>query len=493
MARKRQREDTWKAAITELNQVDDAVYDAIATSRGPVLDSFMPKLTNIADHGVLWWGMAGLLALTGGARGRRAALRGMATLGVSSLLANQVFKRTIHRQRPDRSLLPFGRNGRRRPTSSSFPSGHAASAAAFAAGASSEWPSLGVPLSTLAGAVGISRVATGAHYPSDVLAGFLLGSSVAAWGSKVVPVPEDPIVDRTGLGQIDLGARPDGAGVVLFVNPESNSGKGERVLRVVRRKLPATRIVALEKGEEWKDVMRRESEGAEIMAVAGGDGTVRTAAAVALEKDLPLAVLPAGTFNHFAKDLGQYPLRSAIRAIRDGSANRVDVAYVNDGLFVNTASVGAYTDFVRIREKYQRRIGKPAAAVLASLRVLRKRESMRIRVDGAELDVNLLFLGNGQYEPQGFAPSMRSQLDDGIVDLRLLDVPSGIKRWGAIFSLVAGRLAGSRYYQVTSASHLDIELLDGPRRIARVGEVGELADRLEVSVKRRALTVLRPR
>ena len=127
MARKRQREDTWKAAITELNQVDDAVYDAIATSRGPVLDSFMPKLTNIADHGVLWWGMAGLLALTGGARGRRAALRGMATLGVSSLLANQVFKRTIHRQRPDRSLLPFGRNGRRRPTSSSFPSGHAAS------------------------------------------------------------------------------------------------------------------------------------------------------------------------------------------------------------------------------------------------------------------------------------------------------------------------------------------------------------------------------
>lgn len=479
--------------VKELDDLDGAVYDAIASSHGPMLDKAMPRLTNLADHGVLWWGVAGALALFGGAKGRRAALRGMASLGVSSLLANQVLKRTIPRARPDRSLLPLRRNGRRRPTSSSFPSGHAASAAAFAAGAASEWPGLGVPLASLAGAVGFSRVATGAHYPSDVLGGFLVGGSVSAWLSRVVPVPEDPIVDRTGLGAIELGERPDGDGVVLFVNPESHSGTGERVLERVRKKLPATRIVELRKGEDWAGVMRTESQGAAIMAVAGGDGTVRTAAGIALETDLPLAVLPAGTFNHFAKDLGQYPLDSAIRAIRAGTANRVDVAYVNDGLFVNTASVGNYTDFVRIREKYEGKIGKPLAAILASVRVLRKKGSMRIRVDGTELDVNLLFLGNGQYVPQGFAPSMRSRLDDGIVDLRLLDIPSGLKRWGAIFALVAGKLAGSPYYQVTSASELKVDLLDGPRRIARDGEVGEQADHLHVTVKRRALTVIRPR
>jgi len=62
---------------------------------------------------------------------------------------------------------------------------------------------------------------------------------------------------------------------------------------------------------------------------------------------------------------------------------------------------------------------------------------------------------------------MRSKLDDGIADLRLLNLTSGITRWKAIFALVTGRLAGSPYYQVTSAAELDIDLLDGPQRIAR--------------------------
>lgn len=484
-----------REVVDELDRLDRSVYDAVATSHGPVLDRVMPVLTNVADHGKLWFGVAGVVALIGGARGRRAALRGIGSLAVSSLLTNQVFKRTVTRERPDRTRLPFLRNGRRRPTSSSFPSGHAASAAAFAAGAAGEWPALGVPLGSLASAVGFSRVATGAHYPSDVLGGFLIGSSVAAWLARVVPVPENPVVNRTTLGVTSIGMRPRGEGIVLFVNPSSHSGKGARVLKRVQRSLPDTRIVTLDPdgGEDWADVMRRTATGAEILAVAGGDGTVRTAAAVAMELDLPLAVLPGGTFNHFAKDIGMYPLDDAIRAVRDGNTAKVDAAYVNDGLFVNTASVGTYTDFVRIRERYQRRIGKRLAAVVAAIVTLRRRDSMRVRVDDADLEASLLFLGNGQYVPHGFAPSMRSQLDDGIVDLRILDATAGRRRWGAFFALVAGRLPGSPYYQASSASELDIELLGAPQRIARDGEIGELADRLRVRVDRRALTVIRPR
>lgn len=173
--------------VDELDRIDRSVFDAVATSHGPVLDRLMPTLTNVADRGKLWFAVGGVLALVGGARGRRAALRGIGSLAISSLVTNQGVKRVFTRERPDRSRLPFGRNGRRRPTSSSFPSGHSASAAAFAAGAAGEWPALGVPLGSLAGAVGFSRVATGAHYPSDVLGGFLIGSSVAAWLAKVVP------------------------------------------------------------------------------------------------------------------------------------------------------------------------------------------------------------------------------------------------------------------------------------------------------------------
>ncbi len=300
------------------------------------------------------------------------------------------------------------------------------------------------------------------------------------------------MVNRSGIGTMHLGDRKDGAGVVLFVNPESNSGRGEKVLRKVQRAMPEVRVVRLKQGTDWRDVIREGAADAEIIAVAGGDGTIRMGAMVALELDKPLAVIPAGTFNHFAKDVGVYPLKVAIRSIQRGTAVKADVGYVNVGLFINTASVGAYTDFVRIREKIQKRVGKPIAAVIASIRTLRDKRAMRIHVDDSEREVSLLFLGNGQYVPQGFAPSMRSKLDDGIADLRLLNLTSGITRWKAIFALVTGRLAGSPYYQVTSAAELDIDLLDGPQRIARDGEVGELVDHLHVTVRRRALTVLRP-
>ncbi|QIK73685.1 phosphatase PAP2 family protein [Propioniciclava coleopterorum] len=478
--------------LTELRAVDQSVFEAVASTHAPLLDRAAPALTNVADRSKLWFGIAAGLSVLGGARGRRAALRGVATLAATSLIANQGLKRVIVRPRPDRGLLPFGRNGRRRPTSSSFPSGHAASAAAFAYGASAEWPALTVPLGALAGAVGFSRVATGAHYPSDVAAGYLLGMGVGVWGRKVVPIPDQPVSGSTGLATLDIGARPDGAGVTLFVNPGSRSGTGTRVIRAVRAALPEVVVVELRPGEDWDAVIRERGADAEVLAVAGGDGTVRTVAAAALDLGLPLAVLPAGTFNHFAKDVGNHPLGRALGAIRAGTAVKVDAGYVNDGLFLNTASVGAYTDFVRIREKYEKRIGKPAAAALAALRTLRRSRSLRLRADDVEMDVSLLFVGNGQYLPQGFAPRLRAQLDDGVADLRTLDMTTGLSRWSVIWSLVNGQLWRSPYYEVTTAAEMDVELLDGPVRVARDGELGELADRLRIRVDRRALTVVCP-
>lgn len=477
----------------ELSALDQSIFEAIASTPAPLLDRAAPLLTNAADHSKLWMGIAAGLALLGGARGRRAALRGVTTVAATSLVANQVSKRLFVRTRPDRALLPLPRNGRRRPTSSSFPSGHSASAAAFAYGASAEWPALTVPLGALAGAVGLSRVATGAHYPSDVMGGFLLGLGMGVWGRRIVPIPEEPVTDTTGLGVLHVGGRPEGEGVTLFVNPASNSGTGTKVIEAVRATLPRTTVVELEHGQDWEAVIRDRGRDAEVLAVAGGDGTVGTVAAVALEFDKPLAVLPAGTFNHFAKDVGNFPLEGALEAIKDGTAVKVDVAFLNDKLFLNTASVGGYTDFVRIREKYEHRIGKPAAALVAAIRTLRKEHSLRIRADDAELDVSLIFFGNGQYVPQGFAPRMCAQLDDGVLDLRTLDMTTGPSRWNVVWSLVTGQLWRSPHYQATSAADIVVELLDGPVQVARDGELGETTDRLHVRVERRALTVICPR
>ncbi|WP_048554611.1 diacylglycerol/lipid kinase family protein, partial [Nostocoides japonicum] len=199
-----------------------------------------------------------------------------------------------------------------------------------------------------------------------------------------------------------------------------------------------------------------------------------------------------GTFNHFAKDVGSVPIGRAVDAVRAGTVTKVDVAYLNDELFLNTASVGAYTDFVEIRERYEHRVGKPLAALYAGLRTIGRRQALRVRVDEVTSDVDLLFLGNGRYLPRGFVPTEREQLDDGVLDLRMLDVSSTLARLSVLAALVTGRLARDPRYHEISAPALDLEILDGSVRVARDGELGETADRLRVRVERRALTVFRP-
>ncbi|MBM7462724.1 bifunctional phosphatase PAP2/diacylglycerol kinase family protein [Microbacterium dextranolyticum] len=367
----------WRGVRRQVDALDIAVFDAVAHTQSPLLDATMPPLTRAADRSLLWMGIAGILALTGRPRARRGAVRGLVSIGITSLIANQVSKRLHRRPRPSLAQFPQQRLAHRIPTSTSFPSGHSASAMAFAAGVSAEWPILSVPLRALAGLVGFSRVATGAHYPSDVAAGFALGEAVAWLTTRLVPVERiDPMHDdltvRAGT------ARPDGDGITLVINPASGSGHAGRILPEVRRALPRMRIVELGAGTgDYGAAIDEAAADCEVLAVAGGDGTVQRAAAAAKDQGIPLAVFPAGTFNHFAKDLGMFPLRTAIQAVQAGTVAKVDLGEVNGKVFVNTASVGAYTDFVAIRERNEHRIGKPLAAVVAAVRTLGPAQAVR--------------------------------------------------------------------------------------------------------------------
>ena len=206
-----------------------------------------------------------------------------------------------------------------------------------------ESPTLGLALAVLAGLVGFSRVATGAHYPGDVLAGFAIGASIAALGRRLVP----PIIDHTLPTaeplRIETPPRPDGQGVVLVVNPSAGSGTGDRVITQVRQELPKAEIVELGANDSLPQVLRAAAERAEVLGIGGGDGTVACAAAVAVDTGRPLAVFPAGTFNHFAKDIGCDHAAKTIQAIRDGSASCIDLLSFNDAkTVINTASIGAY-------------------------------------------------------------------------------------------------------------------------------------------------------
>lgn len=170
---------TLAAALHELGQIDLAVYRAVASTPTPTLDEPLRRLSGLANRSKLWFGVAGALGAFGGRPGRRAALTGLAALGVNSAVVNLPMKFASRRARPDRDAagVPAERHVPM-PTSTSFPSGHSASAFAFATAVASSQPLLGVPLRALAAGVAYSRVHTGVHYPGDVVVGTLIGMTI---------------------------------------------------------------------------------------------------------------------------------------------------------------------------------------------------------------------------------------------------------------------------------------------------------------------------
>lgn len=173
--------------LEEAKVVDTAVYAAVAGTDTPRLDVAMRRLSGAADNSKIWFGAAALLAVGGGSGGRRAAKRGLASLALASAFANLVAKPLTTRRRPDREQLEvLERRHVPMPSTSSFPSGHAASAFAFATGAGQAAPALSAPLRALATLVGYSRVHTGVHYPADVLAGAFIGVSAAEIAGRIL-------------------------------------------------------------------------------------------------------------------------------------------------------------------------------------------------------------------------------------------------------------------------------------------------------------------
>jgi membrane-associated phospholipid phosphatase len=171
----------WAERLRELGAVDQAVYRAVAATPTAALDGPMRRLSTAANHARLWLAIAAVIALLGGRRGRRAALEGVLSIGVSSATVNLGMK-SLHRRRRPARLQPGPFQGRHlpMPASTSFPSGHAASAFAFAYAVGRHLPGLAVPIRLLAAAVSYSRVHTGVHYPGDVVVGSITGAGTGA-------------------------------------------------------------------------------------------------------------------------------------------------------------------------------------------------------------------------------------------------------------------------------------------------------------------------
>lgn len=175
---------TWTA---EIEALDLAVYAAISATPTPTLDRGFAAVSRAADHSKPWGAAAAVLAAVGRSQGRRAAVDGLASIALTSTIVNAGLKPLWRRRRPDRvaHAVPLARQVGM-PGSTSFPSGHAASAFAFATGVTHELPTVGIPLHAAAAVVAYSRVHTGVHYPLDVIAGSVLGSALSPVATKLL-------------------------------------------------------------------------------------------------------------------------------------------------------------------------------------------------------------------------------------------------------------------------------------------------------------------
>ncbi|MFE0456220.1 bifunctional phosphatase PAP2/diacylglycerol kinase family protein [Streptomyces sp. NPDC058914] len=470
--------------------LDCRLFEFAAERHWPGAEPVLPRLSRGANHGILWFAAAAAIAASRTPRARRAAARGLASLSLASLTINTLGKRSVRRPRPVLDPVPLVRQLKRQPITTSFPSGHSASAAAFATGIALESPAWGAVVAPVAFSVAMSRVYTGAHFPSDVLAGAALGVGAAFAVRGLVPARAAAV--PPARPRAAAPALPDGEGLVVVVN--TAAGTADRV-RALHDALPLAELVECEPSDVPAELEKAAAH-ARVLGVCGGDGTVNTAAEVALRHGLPLAVVPGGTLNHFAYDLGVEDVRTLGRAVREGEAVRVDVGRVTcgerQGIFLNTCSLGVYPELVRERDRWSRRIGGWPAGVVAALRVLRAdRHPLQAELGGKPHPLWLLFAGNGTYHRMGLAPGRRADLADGRLDVRVVHGGRrpALRLLAAAF---AGPLTRSPAHAAVQVDRLHLKGVAPGTLLALDGEVTEVEGEVTLEKLPEALTVYRP-
>jgi diacylglycerol kinase family enzyme len=275
---------------------------------------------------------------------------------------------------------------------------------------------LAVAALALAGAVALLVVEGAPGVDLLVVAG-LLASLAAARAALAV--------------HVDLPSAAAPRRPVLFFNPRSGGGKAERFALADEARARGIEPIELKHGEDLETLVRGAVErGADGLAMAGGDGSQAIVAAIAAERGLPYACVPAGTRNHFALDLGvdRDDVVGALDAFVDGGEHTVDLAEVNGRVFVNNVSLGLYAEAVQ-REGYRD----------AKLRTLLDTVPDVLGADGGELDMRwhgpgghehragaLVLVSNNRYRlGRAVGSGTRPRIDDGLLGIAVVGAPSG--------------------------------------------------------------------
>jgi YegS/Rv2252/BmrU family lipid kinase len=259
--------------------------------------------------------------------------------------------------------------------------------------------------------------------------------------------------------------------------------------------------IRLERVRDPGDIAARARQAAargDLLVAAGGDGTVSSVAGIAVETEATLGVLPMGTLNHFAKDLGiPLELDAAVTSIVAGHVRHIDVGEVNGRVFVNNSSVGLYPRMVWEREGEQRRgRTKWTAFMIAMLRTWRNYRTVtaHLEVDGKAAIVRtpFIFVGNNEYKPEGFRLAGRAALDRGRLSIFVAPESGRFEILALPLRALVNRLHDGSPFAGFNADTLSVAVGHHRINVACDGEVALMRPPLVYRIRPRALRVVVP-
>ena len=254
-------------------------------------------------------------------------------------------------------------------------------------------------------------------------------------------------------------------------------------------------------GEELIEAARRAvSEGVKVIVAGGGDGTLNAVASTLSGTDVAFGILPMGTLNHFAKDLGiPLDLDEAIAVIAQGHSIRVDTGEINGRMFLNNSSLGLYPDTVRSRERQQRQLGrgKWLAFFWAAVAALRRYPFLDLTIDVDEQAhqrrTPFVFIGNNRYVMEGFNIGARERLDEGTLSLYVVQRTGRLGLLALALRALFGRLRQARDFDMLCAKKIVIATRHKQIRVSTDGEVNRLDSPLHYRICPAALKVIVPK
>jgi diacylglycerol kinase family enzyme len=290
------------------------------------------------------------------------------------------------------------------------------------------------------------------------------------------------------------------AAISVIINERSGAGRNPDAGRQIQSLFGNRgRAVRLERVRDPGDLPARARQAAsrgDVLVAAGGDGTVNAVAGVAVETQAVMGVLPMGTLNHFAKDLGlPLDLAHAVETIARGHARAVDAGEVNGRIFVNNSNVGLYPRMVWERDEEQRRgRNKWTAFAIAMLRTWRSYRTItaRLAVGGkaAVVRTPFIFVGNNHYMAEGFRLGGRTRLDQGRLSIYMAPECGQFEILSLPLRALVRRLSAGAPFVEFDAADVAVDVHSRRVSVSLDGEVALMTSPLEYRIRPRALQVL---